>query len=92
MQWVEIPDYNKMELNVRKEEILRYLKKCEVWGAVAGLLRDVFTGKYVKLEFLAYRDDKYKWTSELTYHFEKYDCVLPPDFLRHILGKLRAKN
>lgn len=92
IQRVEISDYNRREKHERKDDILRYLRGCADYAAIAGLLRDVFTGEYAKAEYLAYKDDAFKWTTKLVYHFEKYDCVLPEDFIQHILMQLSKKN
>ena len=92
MQPVHILDYNRMECCAYKDEILRYLKKSEVCAVAAGPLRDVFTNKYVRGDYLEYRDDAYMWTTKLVYHFEKYDCVLPEEFVQHILKKLGIKD
>lgn len=92
MQSANISDYSRSEICKAKNDVLRYLKRGKVVAVAAGMLRDARTNEIVKGDYLCLSDESYVWTTKLIYHFEKYDCVLPTDFLQHILGKLRTKD
>lgn len=69
-----------------KMKILTYMRNCKVIAAAPGIMKDIFTGKRIPGEMLAYSDGKYYWGAEAIYYFEKYNLKLPDDFLSEIIN------
>ena len=72
-----------------KEEIVKYLKNAFAFAAKPQCLVDVFSGESIPMESLEMADGSYRWPSELLYYVEKYNLVLPEEFVEHIH---RSKN
>ena len=70
-----------------KNKLLLYLKHGRIAAASSIKLKDVLTGEYIPGETLYYTDGEYAWRSDLCYYFEKYNFILPPEFISHALAK-----
>lgn len=71
----------------QKEDILRHLKTSRVIAAIPGILRDNITKESFGGQYVLRTDGKYEWTTELVYHYDKYNVELPEDFINFILSK-----
>ncbi len=71
-----------------KDEILSYLKSGRHVAAACGSAKDIFTGERLKDEWILLSDGEYEWTSDLIYYVEKYNLMLPDDFIIHVLSKI----
>ena len=45
---------------------------------------DVIAGKRINSEWVLHSDGVYEWTSDITYYYEKYNLILPQDFINHV--------
>ena len=75
-----------------KAEVLHYLKSAPVVAAAPGIMVDAFTGEHIPGGFLAYYDGVFTWRSDSIYHFEKYNLILPDEFVAHVLKHERNKK
>ncbi len=67
-----------------KPKILNYLKNGRVIGVVPGIMKDSFTLKQINGQWLLMTDGIYEWDTKLIYYYEKYNIVLPQEFIRSI--------
>lgn len=76
-----------------KREIISYLRGCNVGAMCMSWMTDIFTGERVKgIYDDHHHDDVYSWGESLAYYVEKYDLMLPEDFLQHIYRKLKIED
>lgn len=71
-----------------KEKVIEYLKTQK---RVAGCPRtaiDCVTGNEIAPSFSVFTDGEYDWCDFLIYHIEKYNVLLPQDFLEHIFKQV----
>ena len=73
-----------------KSEIVEYLKNGKVEAAVVAKARDVLTGKHIPMEWLSMTDGEYAWETNLIYYVEKYNLLLPDEFVKHVLERTKA--
>lgn len=71
--------------NPNKEKILWYMKRAPVRCVIAGIAKDVITGKSIPSEWKVHTDGEYAWHSYLWYYVEKYNYELPADFVEKIV-------
>ena len=64
-----------------QDEIINYMKSAIVYGARPEILYDVFSSERIPYESLVITDGYFKWSSELLYYVEKYNLVLPTEFI-----------
>jgi len=75
-----------------KEAVLRYLKNAPVIAAAACVPVDVITGEFIPGgSLLAHCDGEYSWNNDLIHYFEKYNFILPQDFINHALNWRKTK-
>lgn len=70
-----------------KAKVIAYLKSQK---RVAGCPRaaiDCLTGAEIAPSYSVFTDGEYDWCDFLIYHIEKYNIVLPQDFIEHIMKK-----
>lgn len=67
-----------------KNRVMLYLKRGHVTAASSTRFTDAFTGDTIPGEALCYTDGEYAWRSDLCYYFEKYNFVLPPEFIAKV--------
>lgn len=65
-------------------EIINYMKSAVVYGARPEVLYDVFSNERIPYESLVMTDGYFKWSSELLYYVEKYNLVLPKEFIDRV--------
>lgn len=68
-----------------KSKVLNHLKNGEIIAAVVGTARDVFTNQAINGEWVLMTDGTYEWTSDIVYYYEKYNLILPPEFVKHAI-------
>lgn len=73
--------------HAEKDKILKHMNSGTVHIVTASRVVDIFTGEKADRELVHMNDGKYSWSSNLTYHVEKYNLELPDDFVNHILKK-----
>ena len=72
-----------------KGKVLWYLKNVPIMAVSPGRMnQDVFSGKNILSSLVIHSDGIYSWCGETIYYFEKYDLILPEDFIRHVLFQL----
>lgn len=82
-------DDNKVQFNYKfakekyngQDEIVAYLKSGVVYGAKPEIMHDNFTHEKIPYESLVMTDGHYRWSSELLYYVEKYNMMLPKEFV-----------
>lgn len=91
-------DYSRIEHldSVTKESILYFFNhvKCDEIGASTMPIIDKFTGNRVidyriqnrVVPRVFYRKGQLMWTSELVYHFDKYDVMLEPEVKEYAIA------
>ncbi len=77
-------DNISQSVDKNKFKILNYLKNGRVIGAAPGILKDSFTQKQIDGQWLLMTDGIYEWDTKLIYHYEKYNLVLPQEFIKNI--------
>lgn len=95
---VRAKDYPAMSDNLsdspvpNKDVIVDYLRHGGEQGSMTPCwITDVFTGEMVRgVSDNGREDDEYCWSEQLAYYVEKYDLLLPDDFVEHILRRSRA--
>ena len=70
-----------------QERIIEYLKRGHVHMVTASPVKDYFTGEYTNIEKIFLDDGEYSWCSSLIYYVDKYNLVLPKDFIDHVIKK-----
>lgn len=68
-----------------KKKVIEYLKSQK---RVAGCPRaaiDCVTGEVISPSYSVYSDGEYDWCDFLIYHIEKYNVLLPQDFIEHVI-------
>lgn len=73
-----------------KGQILFYLRCGAPLACAPMSYRDRETGQKM-IEAYVLTDGAYFWTSDIIYHFEKYNYLLPDEFVAHVL-KHQAKT
>lgn len=75
-----------------KDVIVGYLKHGGRQGSMTPCwITDVFTGERVRgVSDNGREDDEYCWSEQLAYYVERYNLVLPEDFVEHILAESGA--
>lgn len=74
-----------------KSDVVAYLRSNRLGAMCAGWMRDRFTGKLVRGCYDHYRSDgRYAWGESLAYYLDKYNLVLPPEFLAHIYREMKV--
>ncbi len=69
-----------------KDRIIHYLLNGEEICTRMSYPKDIFTGKLFLVPCTIMCDEKYSWSTELTYYIDKYNLRLPKDFEEHILS------
>ncbi len=77
-------DNISQNVDKNKPKILNYLKKGRIVGFVPGIMKDSFTQKQIDGQWLLMTDGIYEWDTKLIYHYEKYNLVLPQEFIKNI--------
>lgn len=68
-----------------KRDILAYLRNERFVIAVSSnTKKDIITNESMPIELIAYSDGEYSWYSDLVYYFNKYNLLLPEEFLHQI--------
>lgn len=76
-----------------KKEIVSYLRGCNLGATCAGWMTDGLTGEQVvEIRDNDRHDDKYSWGESLAYYVDRYNLMLPDDFLQHIYRKLKLQD
>ena len=68
-----------------KAIVLSYLRSGKRIAAIAGSSVDLLTKKPIRGEWLVFSDDKYQWTSDMIYYFDKYNLLLTKEFIDYAL-------
>ncbi len=68
-----------------KSKILNHLKNGEVIAAIVGTAKDVFTNEVINGEWVLMTDGIYEWGSDIVYYYDKYNLILPTEFLNHAI-------
>lgn len=75
-----------------KNMVLRYLKSHKPKAASPQIVYDVISGEVISEQLTCTDDGKYAWRSDVVYYFEKYNLLLPNDFIKHALYFLISPN
>ena len=68
-----------------KNKILHHLKSGSVVAVSPSYIKDIVSNKTVNQSLVMMSDGKYAWRSDVVYHFEKYNLVLPDEFIKEII-------
>ena len=69
-----------------KRRIVRYLENGERTIASPGVYIDVVTGENTGIGKCHLTDGEYVWTSIIPYYVEKYNMILPDEFVEKVLS------
>ncbi|MCE9584367.1 MAG: hypothetical protein K8T20_17910 [Planctomycetes bacterium] len=68
-----------------KVKILSYLRASKPRAAAAGLFQDFLAPGSPRIEpLLAYGDDDWIWTNQVTYYVDRYNLELSEEFVAHM--------
>lgn len=70
-----------------KNKIIEYLKSQKRVASCPRAAIDCVTGEEISSSFSIYTDGEYDWCDFLIYHIEKYNVILPQEFIEHITKK-----
>lgn len=70
-----------------KYRVAAYLRNGKLMGLAGPLYHDIFTGEVILLDSVFRNDGVYSWPQVLAYYVEKYNLILPEDFMNHILSQ-----
>ena len=68
----------------QKDKILSHLRSGDIVAAAAGRALDIITGTRIPDEWVIFTDGEYQWDTSLIYHFDKYNILLPDEFIEHV--------
>lgn len=88
---VKYDDYEKMENDLSKEEIVSYLDSISATVVTLNFAFDLVTGHDIGSAIMK-TDGVYRWPGELQYHIEKYGIGIPKDFEEHIRKQLEERK
>lgn len=70
-----------------KEALLSYMRSLRYKAVAAGFFDDAVTGEMkIGIDYLAFDDGTFSWTSRDTYHVEHYDLAPCDEFLAAALA------
>lgn len=67
-----------------QDDAVKYMKSAVVYGARPEILHDAFSDEIIPYESLVMTDGHFKWSSELLYYVEKYNLILPKEFMDQV--------
>lgn len=70
--------------STNKEIIVHYLNNCWCVGTAPSIEKDALTGESLGMGIEIMTDGKYVWHNTLGYYVDKYDIVLPKEFVEHM--------
>lgn len=70
----------------KKQTVLSYLKRFDICAHTTQPVFDKITGEKVLDADNARSDGLYTWYESEIYHFEKYNYMISPDFVEHVLS------
>lgn len=70
-----------------QEELISYMRTCGKEKCVCGLAYDVVNNESLGTRKIL-NDGTYSWTNDLIYYVEKYNLLLPDDFIQHVLNQI----
>lgn len=73
------------EATYDKIKVIAYLKSQKRIAGCPRAAIDCVTGEQIAASYSVYTDGEYDWCDFLIYHIEKYNVLLPQDFIDHIL-------
>ena len=65
--------------------IINYLKNAEDVMYYPMYWHDVYTNEPIDIPACEMSDGEYRWPSVLVYYVEKYNLMLPEDFINHVM-------
>ena len=68
-----------------KQKVIAYLKSQKRVAGCPKAAIDCVTGEQISPSYSVYTDGEYDWCDFLIYHIEKYNVLLPQDFIEHIM-------
>lgn len=68
-----------------KSKVLDHLKNGKILAAIVGTAKDVFTNDVINGEWVLMTDGIYEWSSDIVYYYEKYNLILPTDFVNYAI-------
>ncbi len=68
-----------------KAMVITYLKSQKRVSGCPRAAIDCVTGEEISPSYSVYTDGEYDWCDFLIYHIEKYNVLLPQDFVEHIM-------
>ncbi len=72
-------------IDEKKSKVLNHLKNGEIIAAIVGKAKDVFTNETINGEWVLMTDGIYEWSSDIVYYYEKYNLILPTEFVNHAI-------
>jgi len=69
-----------------KSKVLNHLKSGKIIAAIVGTAKDVFTNEAINGEWVLMTDGVYEWSSDIVYYYEKYNLLLPDEFVKHAIN------
>lgn len=87
---LELTDNNLKEHNLKnftiqdKEKIIKYLRKSEYLSILLDCTTCIFTGEIIEHFDTHKTDGKWIWSADIIHYIEKYNFILPFDFLSDI--------
>ena len=87
LDYPSIRDFFSDDPYPEKYRIAAYLRNGNDSLLAGGSNRDVITGEAIPLASIFRNDGVYSWHQSLAYYVEKYNLILPEDFMNHILSK-----
>lgn len=64
-----------------QDTIIEYMKSAVEFGARPEILFDTFSHEAIPYESMVMTDGHFRWSSELLYYVEKYNLILPKEFV-----------
>ena len=68
-----------------KHKVITYLKSQKRVAGCPKAAIDCVTGEQISPSYSVFSDGEYDWCDFLIYHIEKYNVLLPQDFIDHIM-------
>lgn len=79
--------YEKIKNNLKKADILQYLKSLEITCIAPMFVLDIFTGEPLELAGL-YEDGNFRFPIDFVHYYEKYDIGIPVEYEKYIASRI----
>lgn len=79
--------YKKIKNQLKKADILLYLKKMPIAAVAPMSTKDIFTGEFLEQAGIM-EDGDFRFPIDFIHYYEKYDIGIPIEYEKHLMKQL----